>query len=883
MSLRRLGALSPAGPTSPGRSRRPSQRRFSSVVAFAAAMPLILGTTSLAVVATSTPAAAAIPSITLPVNPNVVLQKDFQGFGTSLAWWADVIGGWAEPQRSQLMDYLFTDSFTLNGQTVQGINLSSVRYNAGASEPGQSYPVVDPHLPSRNGAWIDSLIKPDGTYDWTLDANQRWVLAAAKNRGVSSFELFGNSAPWWMTYSGSPQGRYSYNSPEGCSHANLKPEFEDDYAAYLAVVAERFSTVGIDGPGSPKVSFDSVEPFNEPGNGWWCWGNNQEGMFVPSGQQSSVILNMRAALDARGLATGISATDSNNYWGVVSEFDALSSDAKAALAQINAHGYAGSDPEPIRDRAQANNLRFWQSEWGPADWGGYSITSDIDSALELATRVTNDLSYVRANAWQYWQAIEDSSRGSGPGYWGLIQAPLNGSANTYAIKKQFYTMGQYSKFIRPGSLIIDAGGGKSTAAFDPTSHKLVLVTYNDTAEALPVSYDLSRFTTSGAGAQVWRTSTTENLTRLPDITVSGSQVVATIPANSVVTHVISNVSYGAATTSAEVVNDSSGAFAYAGGWSDNQYSGGQQGAYGLWDQDEHSSQTTNATATFTFYGTRASLFGTLAPTSGKIGVSVDGAKETVVNAYATSRIDGAHLYTTPSLASGRHTVAMRILGKVGAIGGGTWGNVDRAVVETSGWINCASEGQMCAFSGPAEVRFGAAGVYVRSVHHGGTPCTTAALGASTVFTPRTCSYRPLPSAALVAGHSGKCLAVAAAGGASGSPVIQWQCTGGAEQKWVLTPSTLGFQLKPTHAPSMCLTVAGSSSSSGAALDQESCGAGPNQEWRFVYDQDGHYSLRPAQVTGQCLDVVGASHSDGAGVNQYDCNGYANQMWKLGLG
>ncbi|HBY22258.1 MAG TPA: hypothetical protein DEG88_02835, partial [Propionibacteriaceae bacterium] len=126
--------------------------------------------------------------------------------------------------------------------------------------------------------------------------------------------------------------------------------------------------------------------------------------------------------------------------------------------------------------------------------------------------------------------------------------------------------------------------------------------------------------------------------------------------------------------------------------------------YGLWDQDEHSSQTTNATATFTFYGTRASLFGTLAPTSGKIGVSVDGAKETVVNAYATSRIDGAHLYTTPSLASGRHTVAMRILGKVGAIGGGTWGNVDRAVVETSGWINCASEGQMCAFSGPAEVR-----------------------------------------------------------------------------------------------------------------------------------------------------------------------------------
>src|SRR5688572_5057850 len=94
-----------------------------------------------AVVTLSPPAAMASVTITSPVNPNLVHQDDFQGFGTSLAWWADVVGGWPEPARSQMMNYLFSDSFTLGGQTVQGIGLSAVRYNAGASEPGVSYPV----------------------------------------------------------------------------------------------------------------------------------------------------------------------------------------------------------------------------------------------------------------------------------------------------------------------------------------------------------------------------------------------------------------------------------------------------------------------------------------------------------------------------------------------------------------------------------------------------------------------------------------------------------------------------------------------------------------------------------------------------------------------
>ncbi|MBO4207007.1 glycoside hydrolase [Micromonospora echinofusca] len=840
----------------------------------------LLGTVLLTVAAGAvglnpSPAAASV-AITSPVNPNLVLQDEFQGFGTSLAWWSDVVGGWNEPTRTRLMDYLFSDSFTVDGQTVQGIDLGIVRYNAGASEPGVSYPVVDPHLPPRNGAWIDSLIQADGSYNWTVDANQRWVLAQAAQRGVGTFELFANSAPWFMTHSGHPAGRYSYNSWQGCSHSNLRSDQQDDFAAYLATVAQRFATVGVDGAGSPKVNFRTIEPFNEPSNGWWCWGNNQEGTYLTAGEQSAILTNLRSALTSRGMNTELAATDSNNYWLMVSEYDALSEAARNEVRQVNAHGYAGSDAAPIRDRVRARDMRFWQSEWGPADWGGYNITSELDAGLELATRVTNDLSYVGANGWLYWQAIEDSSRGSGPGYWGLIQAPMDGSAQTYDIQKQFYTLGQYSKFIKPGYKIIDAGNGKSVAAFDPVTRKLVLVTYNDTAENLPVNFDLSRFTTTGATAQVWRTSATENLAQLPSVTV-GSTLAANVPANSVVSYVISNVDHNAAATTAEIVNDS--AASYAGSWSDNGYSGGAIGAYGLWDQDEHSSQSTGATATYTFHGTKATLFSTLAPTSGRIGVSVDGGAETTVNLYNTVRLDGVHAWTSANLPAGRHTLRVRVLGQTGGAGGGVWGNVDRIVVEDSSWTQCATEGQTCAFTGTSEVRYGADGNEVRAVHTGGVSCTGAAFGHSTPGAER-CWRRDVTNTQLVAQHSQQCVGVANSNPAAGGDVIQWPCTSTTDQRWALEKTANGYRLKPSHAPTMCLDVAGASGTDGADVVQWTCGTGANQEWDLTYVRDGYYQVSPNHVSGKCLDVAGAGWT-GADIVQYGCNGYPNQLWKLG--
>lgn len=42
------------------------------------------------------------------VDPNVVLQKNFKGWGTSLAWWADVVGGMDQDVFDYVVDNLFS-------------------------------------------------------------------------------------------------------------------------------------------------------------------------------------------------------------------------------------------------------------------------------------------------------------------------------------------------------------------------------------------------------------------------------------------------------------------------------------------------------------------------------------------------------------------------------------------------------------------------------------------------------------------------------------------------------------------------------------------------------------------------------------------------------
>lgn len=444
---------------------------------------------------------ASAASYNATVNPNVQYQT-WEGWGTSLAWWANRVGGASESVRNDYADKLFGSN---------GLQMNIVRYNIGGGE-NPAYP-DHMELRARIPGFKDSAT---AAYDWTRDSNQRSILQAAKSRiPASEFiaEAFSNSPPWWMTKSGSVTG--NTNAAE-----NLKDDMYDDFADYLTTVTKQFRDQW-------GVNFRTLSAFNEPSSDYWYFGNRQEGnvMFAPN--QQVMIGQLSNAIAAKGLPIGISAPEETSIDLTRQSIDSYSAATKSKLAQYNTHTYQGSDRTGLN--TSANGKRLWNSEHGDGD----------DTGMTLSRTILSDLKYMKNSAWVYWQAVET------PGGWGMIETDLNNaSANlgTYTVKKKYHMMAQWSKFIRPGYKIIDIVDNNSVAAYDTVGKKLVIVTVNSTTSPNTVNYDLSQFTTLTGNVTGYRTSSSENMAAISGLSLANKKFTNTQPANSVSTFVITGIS-----------------------------------------------------------------------------------------------------------------------------------------------------------------------------------------------------------------------------------------------------------------------------------------------------------------------------------------------------
>ncbi len=611
----------------------PRRRRAGTVAALVA----LVG-------ASFVPAAPAAAATTIAVDPAEVYQANWQGWGTSLAWWANVVGGWSATNRNAIVDQVYGAS---------GLGMNIARYNIGGSAPNE------PGM--RSGAAVQSYLNENGTYDWTKDANQRTILQAAKDRGANLFEAFSNSPPWWMTNSGRTSGA------SGCGN-NLKADQYDAFAAYLAEVTKHFRD-------SWGTTFATVSPVNEPDGTWWCLGGGQEGSAWSEAQQASIVTKLGEQLDSRGLTlTGVSAPDSNGVTAAKNAISSFDSTARSHLEQVNTHSYNSSGEASLRDTTVGFGKHLWMSEYGCCN--GSHDHNSIGDGLSLAHRIAEDLNTLRPSAWVYWQAVEDEGAAvANPHNWGLIHAPFTGSDQSYTITKQFHAMANYSRYIRPGYQIISSGDADTVAAFSPASNTLVLVTHNDTSSDRAVDYDLSKFAGVTGSARPYRTSASQNTAQLSDISVANKRFSATAPANSITTYVVGGVS---STGTLTTVNDNTtgtgtNQFSYGTGWS----YGGQGGAH---QGDNHYTTTSGATVTIPFTGTQIELYGAKAPGHGIAAVSIDDGTEMGVDYYAPTRSDNVRVWTSPKLTAGQHTLKIRATGTKNPAASNTYVTVDRVDV-----------------------------------------------------------------------------------------------------------------------------------------------------------------------------------------------------------
>ena len=442
------------------------------------------------------------------VDPGKKYQL-FEGWGTSLCWWAELVGAWNEANRDQFL-WALADPDT-------GLGYNIFRYNiGGGDQPGHD------HLTKGDGGGKVPGYKPTekGDFDWTADPAQRGV-ALRLNKVVKDpiFEAFSNSPPWWMTKSGCVSG-----SNDGSD--NLKEDYFDDFADYLSEVALHFKT-------DWGLTFRTVEPFNEPSAGWWKSNGGQEGCGFKN-NQSKMIVELGKALKKKGLfpETSVSAADETSIKQAHDQLGNYTSEALSYLGQVNTHSYSdGSYRKQLYNRAFGLNKRLWQSETGPLSKSG-----DEHIALWMANVIIQDLRDMKAEAWVDWQIADPAEN------WRSIKA--DHKKQTFSYMPRYYMHAAFSRYIRPGSRIIDSDNGNTVAALRPDG-ALVIVVRNSGSSDVKYNFDLTKFDKIGASAKVVRFELPGSLTPQSDIAVANKSLSMTAKSNTVTTMVIDGAEGGA--------------------------------------------------------------------------------------------------------------------------------------------------------------------------------------------------------------------------------------------------------------------------------------------------------------------------------------------------
>lgn len=573
----------------------------------------------------------------ISVDPSVQNQE-IEGWGTSLCWWADVIGGWSDENLDNLMDMLYDET--------TGLGFNIARYNIGGGENPT-------HNHMRAGGAVPGYQPESGVWDWDADARQVKILMEARDRGANILEAFSNSPPYWMTKSGCTAGNGS--GPIFATN-NLRDDMYGEFANYITEVVKHFDE-------ELGIRFRTLSPINEPVDPVWYNGNGQEGCTYDRGSQNKILKEVGKQLEAKGLNTKLSGPEENSIDKTRDSYNSYDSETKAYISQINTHSYAGSDRTTLKTIASNDGKTLWQSEYGTGgDWreSGSHDHDGMKWPLRLADTIAKDLNEMQAVGWVYWQAIEGEEGAISSNHsWGLIHANFEtANSEEFWLPKQYFTMANYSKFIRPGYQIIGTNNGNTVAAYDKENNKLVLVVANHNTGEESQVFDLSAFNNVNESVEVYRTSRNENLATLEPIHISDNSFSVTAPAESVTTYVLSGVVYDENFIKINDMNIGTGnnQFEYVGSWSYNNQSNAYQ-------HDNHWSSKAGDYYLVRFTGTQVKLYGSRNMNHGIAGISIDGRPEIKYDCYSIPREDNVLIYTSPILAPGEHTLKVRVTGE----------------------------------------------------------------------------------------------------------------------------------------------------------------------------------------------------------------------------
>ncbi len=407
--------------------------------------------------------------------------QNFEGFGASGAWWAQVVGGWDKIDRESGMPVKDKISQLLYNKD-NGIGLRTYRYNLGA---GSKESGVGEYSDFARRA--ECFETENGKYDFSKDANAVYMMRQAVKDGADEIIFFVNSPIERLT-----KNHKAHLDKDKSFRTNLSRKNYKAFAKYCLDVTEHFVNEGL------PIKY--LSPINEP---LWKWTGGQEGCHYSPRQTSKVMLcfakelMMRDALKDVKLS-GLESGDIRRFNKTYTKAFLKHLEVRSCVDSVDIHSYClpeGHLPDFFNDRlAFVKRYKKWMDRKYPnmpikmSEWchmkGGRD--SGMNSALETAKVIYEDISLLNVTSWQHWIACSHYDYCDGLIY-------LNLEEQSFELTKRYFVTGNFSKYIPYNSARVevttDDPDVKALGFRNEEKTVLIFINPSDTEKSFTLPYN----------------------------------------------------------------------------------------------------------------------------------------------------------------------------------------------------------------------------------------------------------------------------------------------------------------------------------------------------------------------------------------------------------
>jgi glucosylceramidase len=742
---------------------------------------------------------ASSASDVITVDPSTAYQT-MTGFGASFtdssAWLV-----YNSPLRNAIMTKLFDPN--------QGIGLDFLRQPIGASDfstslysyddmpSGQTDPTLAHFSTAHDNAYIIPILQQ------ALSLNPQTTIMATPW-----------SPPGWMKTSGSMIGGY------------LQSADYQYFANYLVKFLQAYQAAGV------PVSLITAQ--NEPEYS----PSNYPGSTLTAAQETSFIAdNLGPAIKAAGLSTGILGYDHN--WNDPSFPETILGNSTAAQYVVGTawHCYAG-DPSAqvtVNNAYPSKGTYFTECSGTEGSSPASTFSGNLDWDVEnlIIDSVRDD-----AKTAVTWNMALNPSYGPSMNCTDCTAlVTVDNSADTATYNAEYYSLGQASKFVKPGAVRINSNtfgsGNVEDVAFrnpDGSTAMVVLNSNTSSSNTFGVSENGQYFNyTLPAGAVATFTWPASGTTPPPGpVSTSAWYEVKNTNSNLCVEASGSGTANGTALDQNTCTGAANQLWQFQTGTAGGYYQVANKNAPGeVWDVTGGTGATANGTAIQTWSPTGASN----------------------------------QQWQPVSLGNGDYHLTVE-----------NSGTECLDVTNTSTTTGTLMQQWACSTPDPAQS--------FQLVQIGGStasPTPTPTTAPPTTAPPTTPSG-PVNTAGwyeVKNTNSNLCVEASGSGTANGTALDQNTCTGAANQLWQFQTGTAGgyYQVANKNAPGEVWDVTGGTgaTANGTAIQTWSPTGASNQQWQPVSLGNGDYHLTVENSGTECLDVTNTSTTTGTLMQQWACS------------